>query len=172
MTRLLLAAAFTALALFSAGLALAQSPATVDTPGLYYRLQVFTGFLGADRPAPDGTRLVVSRLPRPAAIETRPPYQGPCAEAAVRGGYAEITVVFRPDCAPGDAVGIRLYFEGQLPITASAEPELEWRSARPGEPSSRTSVVRPIPPRTGGNGSTVIPPTTGSAGLLRPLHSP
>ena len=151
-----------------------QAPLQSSTPvagiPLTYRMQVFTGFLdpsapAIDRPAADGTRVQVLRLPRPAAIENRPPFQGPCAEGVVTGGSVEITVAFRADCAPGDPMGIVLSFPGQLPITASSEPLLEWRTARAGEATVHTVVVRPIPPHTGGN-ETIVPPTTGTAGLL------
>jgi hypothetical protein len=117
-------------------------------------------------PAPDGTRLEVLRLPRPAPIENRPASQGACAEAVVSGGYAEITVAFRDDCAPGEAMGIVLHFEGRLPITARATPDLEWRAVLPGEAGIIEAVVRPIPPPSSGEADSVVrPPDTGDAGL-------
>src|SRR5688572_3376132 len=124
---------------------LATATPTVTGTPLTYRMQV------GDGRAPDGKRVQVLRLPRPRPMENRPPYQGLCAEGVVRDGFAEITVAFRPDCAPGDLMGIILHFEGQIGITASSEPPLEWREAGPGEATTRTVFVRAVPPNTGGN---------------------
>jgi hypothetical protein len=79
-------------------------------------------------------------------------------------------VAFTDDCPADERVGIVLTFAGQIPVTASSEPPLEWRPTRPGEVAIIDTVVRPIPPNTAGVGSAdavaaIRPPDTGSGGL-------
>ena len=145
------------------------SAAAPQEQALSYRLHVFTGFRGpTDGPAPDGTVVQVSRLPDPRVQRPRP--SGPCASAVVQGGLAEVKVTLTDDCPLHERVGITLFFPGQLPITASSQPPLEWRMAQSGEVALINTDVRPIPPRTAGDpdpSPAIKPPVTGSGGLAR-----
>jgi hypothetical protein len=147
------------------------SSSTQATQGLRYKMHVFSGFRGpTDGPAPDGTLVMVYQLPDRRV--QRPLPTGPCASAAVQRAVAEVTVTFTDDCRIDERVGIVLFFPGQLPVTASSEPPLEWRQARPAEVALVDVVVRPIPPNTAGEGiaassAAITPPVTGSGGLPR-----
>lgn len=132
-----------------------------------YRMRVEMGFratLVQGQLAPDGSRVEVRRRRNPTS--SRPDPAGPCAEATTQGGQAEITVVISNDCQQGDDVGILLFFPGQIGVTASSSPPIQWETESANVVIG--TVVLPIPPVDGGFSSTpseVRPPVTGGAGL-------
>jgi hypothetical protein len=115
---------------------------------LRHRLQVFNRDLTGM--AVDGTTIRIDRLLHPRerrGQESRRPI-GPCLEGVVNGGEIEIVPLFTENCPEGALVIITVDFhDGRPPITASAEPAIEWRRADRGE-ATRQVVVRPVQPHT------------------------
>jgi hypothetical protein len=142
------------------------SPPPGAVEGLRYRLLVY----GRDpsRLVADGTRVSISVLPRAREQAGLPPQRAPCAQGIVVAGRVEIVAWLTSECPAGMPVSMSLAIPGEFAITARAEPSLEWRAPRPGEPPVIEAVIRPIPPNSGGIGSqpAISPPITGSAGLL------
>src|SRR5688572_28358032 len=104
--------------------AAAQTPSPSPSPaveGLRYRLQVYGRVPNSF--ATDGSRLVVNSSGR----------AEPCAEGTIIGGRTEIVVRISETCSEGLQTGITLFLVGEIPITARAEPPLEWRRVRPAE---------------------------------------
>ena len=139
---------WTQLALIALVMLLAPRPASavspVDPP-LTYVLTVYDR--DPDKLAPDGTTVYVTRSPRELQ-RLGLPLSGPCGQATVVGGHAEVRVEITADCPEGMLALIGL---GDLPgggISADSEPRLEWRRGYSESTTTVHLVVRPNPPRT------------------------
>jgi hypothetical protein len=114
-------------------------------PPLTYILTVYDR--DPNKLAPDGMTVFVIRAPRERERLGLPP-AGPCGQATVIRGRAELRVEVTPDCPEGM---FALFGLADLPgggISADSEPPLRWRWAYSESTTAANLVVRPIPPRT------------------------
>jgi hypothetical protein len=117
--------------------------------GPQHDLQVFNRELTG--PAPSGATVRIYKLPTANPQPGPRTSAGPCAEATVIGGHAQVTPALTSDCPTGSIVGATVdYHDGRPPIVADVIPPIEWRAERPGE-GVRAVAIKPVQPHTTGD---------------------